>query len=101
VGGGDAAIEAKISSLSVASRAFATEVGLSRTKVERVQFRWNDPDEVKHVPTGAWFRATPGYPEVMQHNWGKAGDVLVTDEDFDRGDVWAIAALLLVERLRK
>jgi hypothetical protein len=59
------------------------------TKVTPDQFEW-DENALRHKPTGARFSWYPsGAPSSV--NWGRAGDVLLTGEDFDRDEIRAAA----------
>jgi hypothetical protein len=49
-------------------------------------------NEVTHKPTGAWFSAYPGRPEIANRR-------VVDPEDYAMLDIEQIAAVLLRERL--
>jgi hypothetical protein len=66
------------------------------TKVTPEQFEISE-DKVTHIPTGAWFIAFPGRPEIANRNWGRAGDRLNGDE-YRRADILAMAQQLLRAR---
>jgi hypothetical protein len=61
---------------------------------------------VIHKPTGASF-STYEYDDPenvgsdIKMNWGRAGDVLESGEDYDRGEVGKIAVQLLREQARR
>ena len=78
------------------------------TKPTKDQFEFPDPEEptVRHKPTGAKFSSSyrytnPEHTAITYLNWGKAGDVLNSGEDYNRGDVMALALELLRERSRE
>lgn len=77
------------------------------TKPTKDQFEFPDPEQltVRHKPTGASFSSyryeDPEQTNIHHLNWGKAGDVLESGEDYDRDEVIALADELLKERARE
>ena len=65
---------------------------MARAKVTSEQFEISE-DKVSHIPTGAWFIACPGRPEIANRNWGRAGDLL------DNGDEHRRAVLAMAQQL--
>jgi hypothetical protein len=70
---------------------------MAGTKVTGEQFEISE-DKVTHIPTGAWFIAHPGRPEIANRNWGRAGDLLETGDEYRRADILAMARQLLRAR---
>lgn len=76
------------------------------TPVTREQFEFESNLMVIHKPTGASF-STYEYDDPenvgsdIKMNWGRAGDVLESGEDYDRGEVGKIAVQLLREQARR
>jgi hypothetical protein len=69
------------------------------TKVTREQFEVLE-NKVIHTPTGAWFSAYAGRPEIANENSGRAGRRLENGDDYRPEDVRAMAAQLLRARLK-
>jgi hypothetical protein len=69
---------------------------MKMTPVTREQFEFESNLMVIHKPTGASF-STYEYDDPenvgsdIKMNWGRAGDVLESGEDYDRGEVGKIA----------
>jgi hypothetical protein len=79
---------------------------MKMTPVTREQFEFESNLMVIHKPTGASF-STYEYDDPenvgpdIKMNWGRAGDVLESGEDYDRGEVGKIAVQLLREQARR
>ena len=66
------------------------------TKVEQDQFRW-DGNTLTHIPTSAtfsWKHPNSGSGDVSI-NWKHAAGVLPTGEQFDPGEIEAVARRLM------
>ena len=70
---------------------------MAGAKVTGEQFEISE-DKVSHIPTGAWFIAYPGRPEIANRNWGRAGDLLDNGDEHRRADILAMAQQLLRAR---
>jgi len=72
------------------------------TPVSRDQFEW-DGNRLIHKPSKATFAWA--YPnsesDSVVMNWGLAGDLLPSGEDYDREDVGRVAKELLLEKKRR
>jgi hypothetical protein len=67
--------------------------------VSTEQFEFGE-DEVTHIPTGARFVAYPEIADPHIVNWGKAGDILDNGEEYERGEIMAMALDILRRRLQ-
>lgn len=68
---------------------------MPHTKPDESQYSWEGRALI-HKPTGAKWSIYPnGAPSSV--NWGRAGDVLPSGEDYDRGDLERLA-LFLIEK---
>jgi hypothetical protein len=67
------------------------------TKVTPEQFEIQD-SAVLHTPTGARFFAYPGQSQFSNANWGRAGDVLPSGDDYRREDIRVMAEKLWSQR---
>jgi len=72
---------------------------MAGTRVTREQFEVSG-NKVIHTPTGAWFTAYSGRPEIANQNLGRAGDRLENGDDYRPEDVRAMAAQLLRARIK-
>jgi len=70
-----------------------------RIQVTREQFEVGI-DEVVHMPTGAKFTTHPGGYEMKGVDWGRAGDLLPSNQEYERVEVLRMAQELLKERAR-
>lgn len=57
-------------------------------------------DEVVHRPTGAKFTAYPGDYEMKGVHWGNAGNLLPSNEEYERVAVLRVAQDLLKDLLK-
>lgn len=60
----------------------------------------SDGDRVVHSPTGAWFSAYKGKPEISHRGWGQAGAALPNGDEYWPDEIQEIAAKLLRSRVR-
>jgi hypothetical protein len=56
-------------------------------------------DRVLHKPTGAWFEASPGRPEIAHKDFGTAGNTQPNGDDYRPHEIEEIAARMLRNRL--
>lgn len=57
-------------------------------------------DRVVHSPTGAWFSAYKGKPEISHRGLGRSGCALPNGDDYWADEIQEVAAKLLRARIR-
>jgi hypothetical protein len=77
------------------------------TPVKREQYTVINDRKVRHSPTDATFSVYEYKDPIVDPcstvriNWGRAGDVLASGEDYDRNEIGGMACDILRELARK
>jgi hypothetical protein len=76
------------------------EAAMSRKIASETEFEIGE-NQVRHVPTNATFYAHDGQEEISSFLVGHMGSVLPNGDDYEEDSIKAIAARLMIERLKK